>query len=383
MRLLRRHRAVKVRQQESILQLAPARHLGLSGVTSYVDATAVRLACAGSQVTQLELRPDSIDRIACVESNGLRRCKLQYRDASRVVGAVLRLVARDPPVIVHSHDDSLLALAVLVARQFDAKVVHTVHYVAVKTPDLIRQYRPHTIAVSSSIEGELLARGVDATSVQVIRNFAETRWSSKSGLRLRGIRLRRRHHISDDRCLVLFAGRANSPTKGADLLVRSIPLIRSAMDGVVFAFAGTFWQPPEIQRLVDRYASEARLLGTLSRARLYALYAVSHVVVMPSRYEPLGMVALESQAIGTPVVASSVGGLPEIVNRQAGMLLATGVDGDVAPTELASAVVNICRRDEETRRALALKLVHWTTARFSAQDHLTRLRSLYCGADTI
>jgi D-inositol-3-phosphate glycosyltransferase len=59
----------------------------------------------------------------------------------------------------------------------------------------------------------------------------------------------------------------------------------------------------------------------LSRDILPAYYAAADVCVVPSHYEPFGLVAIEAMACGTPVVASDVGGLKyTVVPRQTGLL---------------------------------------------------------------
>ncbi len=64
-----------------------------------------------------------------------------------------------------------------------------------------------------------------------------------------------------------------------------------------------------------------RFLGPLPRAALYERMATAHAVVVPSRREGLGLVAVEALALGRPVIASHVGGLPEVVTAGTGMLV--------------------------------------------------------------
>jgi glycosyltransferase involved in cell wall biosynthesis len=64
-----------------------------------------------------------------------------------------------------------------------------------------------------------------------------------------------------------------------------------------------------------------RFVGPLPRAALYERMAAAHTVVVPSRREGLGLVAVEALALGRPVIASEVGGLPEVVTPGTGMLV--------------------------------------------------------------
>ena len=80
-----------------------------------------------------------------------------------------------------------------------------------------------------------------------------------------------------------------------------------------------------------------------------ALYAVADVVVLPSRYEPFGIVALEALAAGAPLVASRVGGFKEIVeDGQAGWCV--GPDDSWA---VAQAVLAILHHPEQAAEKVA------------------------------
>jgi glycogen(starch) synthase len=122
---------------------------------------------------------------------------------------------------------------------------------------------------------------------------------------------------------VVFAGRF-TVTKGIDLMVAIARTL--APRGVPFVFAGGHGNEEGdcmVAEVAARHPDSCRMVGWLDRRGMLELMAVSSVVVIPSSYEPFGMVALEAMAAGTPVVAAGVGGLGELVAAAGGRVMAT------------------------------------------------------------
>lgn len=140
---------------------------------------------------------------------------------------------------------------------------------------------------------------------------------------------------------------------------------------MVLAFAGPFWLPPAAAEIASRHSDRIIELGLLSRASLFVWYRAADTVVVPSRYEPLGLVALEAQSVGTPVVAAQIGGLAEIVHPVLGTLVPPS-GTSVSPEDLASAVGRQLSR-LVSRRELAA----WAAATFQEERHFEVLLDIY------
>jgi D-inositol-3-phosphate glycosyltransferase len=150
--------------------------------------------------------------------------------------------------------------------------------------------------------------------------------------------------------LALFVGRLQ-PHKGPDIAVRTLAeavtldpdTTQDLMLAIVGGPSGSA-QGGEVDRLMELAAAlgvseRVMLFPPLPQARLADVYAAADVVLVPSRSESFGLVALEAQACGTPVVAASVGGLRFVVDDGRTGFLVEGHD----PADHAQRLVQILR----------------------------------------
>ncbi|MFH8696959.1 glycogen synthase [Streptomyces chartreusis] len=161
-----------------------------------------------------------------------------------------------------------------------------------------------------------------------------------------------RFGLDADRPYVLFVGRITRQ-KGVPHLLRAIRHIDPAAQVVLCAGAP---DTPEIdQEFRDLYQELSRVREgvhwipqMLPRPEVIQLLTHAAVFVCPSVYEPLGIVNLEAMACGTPVVASQVGGIPEVVDDgKTGLLVPLDDDFEAG---LAHALDSVIGDQEAARR---------------------------------
>jgi starch synthase len=194
------------------------------------------------------------------------------------------------------------------------------------------------IAVSEAMRGDVLRLypAVDPARVHVIHN----------GIDAGGFQptppgeVLSRHGVDAARPIVMFAGRITRQ-KGLPHLLRAAPGIDRAAQLVVVAGSPDTAEIAAEVRDLHRQARELGAAvvwaeGVMPHPDLVALLTAATVFVCPSVYEPFGLVNLEAMACETAVVASAVGGIPEVVaDGETGWLVpcdAAVVAGDPAAT---------------------------------------------------
>ena len=173
-----------------------------------------------------------------------------------------------------------------------------------------------------------------------------------------------RHGVDPGKPYVLFVGRITRQ-KGILHLVRAIPEIDPGMQVVLCAGApDTPEIGAEIAQAVAQVASMRPgvvwIRDMVSRADAIQLYSHAAVFCCPSVYEPFGIINLEAMACETAVVASSVGGIPEVVMPgETGLLVDPGLrPGTFDPADPAgfsaglAAAINQLARDPDARQRL-------------------------------
>jgi glycosyltransferase involved in cell wall biosynthesis len=151
---------------------------------------------------------------------------------------------------------------------------------------------------------------------------------------------------------LLYVGRL-STEKGVDVLIDAVAEAHRTQPEIELDVIGDGPQRQALQAQADaRGLHEAvRWVGSRPHSELPEFYNRAAAVVVPSREEGFGLVAAEALACGTPVIASSAGGLPEIVTAQCGRLVPPGCVPELA-TAIAQHNTTPVMSAEARQRAL-------------------------------
>jgi glycosyltransferase involved in cell wall biosynthesis len=147
---------------------------------------------------------------------------------------------------------------------------------------------------------------------------------------------------------LLYAGRV-IPAKGVDRLIRAVALLKRRKIDVTLHIAGKGnpLYERKIKLLARRLGIDSRIrwLGFIQPHRMTLVYPHFGAVVMPSRQESFGMVALEAMAHGVPLVTTRAGGLKEIVNAGNANIIPS-----VTPPAIASAIASMLKHPKLTHQ---------------------------------
>ncbi|MET9253971.1 glycosyltransferase family 4 protein [Streptomyces sp. NPDC003717] len=279
-----------------------------------------------------------------------RRVALGRLAARRMAAVLPRLIGDGgADLLVHSEElGTLLTAPVPVRRR-----IFVSHGLAVQEhphrPDLLDQERrtlalADTVVVLSAAQADVLRRGYPGLSrVRVLPLPLALLAQQLSPVAAGG---------AADGCVVA-AGRAVRQ-KGFDILLRAVCEARVSgrtADGhrfppvVVYAGHGDDDYLEECRRIAARCGSAAILRPWLPREQLIEVLRRARLVCVPSRFEPVGLIAAEALALGVPVVASRVGGLPDVLGRPAAAGWTVPVTGDdgPAPADLAACLTTATR----------------------------------------
>jgi glycosyltransferase involved in cell wall biosynthesis len=151
----------------------------------------------------------------------------------------------------------------------------------------------------------------------------------------------------DERSGIVCVGALTS-TKGQAVLIAALARLRALGEPVQAVFVGEGPNRRELEELAERLGirSGCTFLGWLDRAQVLGQMSRALATVVPSRSEAFGVVAIESMAVGTPVVASRVDGLQDVVNDEVGMLF------DVDDVEQLARHVRVLAGDARLRERL-------------------------------
>jgi glycogen synthase len=289
--------------------------------------------------------------------------------------------------LVHGHDWLVANACDHLAKRFDAPLVTTIHATEYGRHQGWVDKHPQTyihgverwivnrsqrvIACSHYMREQIVdIFGVAEKRISVIPNGIDPDdLQAQSPAELE--RLRSEFAAPEEK-LVLLIGRLVYE-KGFQLALEAMPRLIDAVPGTRFLVAGSGTHEAELHRQAEELGlmEHGTFLGWIGDDVLHSLYRIADLTVVPSIYEPFGLVALEAMASGCPCIVADTGGLREVVVHEEGGLRFRADD----PEALAEVAIRVLSDDELGQRLIADAYEH--VRRFDWADVAEQTAAVY------
>jgi glycogen synthase len=289
--------------------------------------------------------------------------------------------------LVHGHDWLVANACDHLAKRFEAPLVTTIHATehgrhqgwVDKHPQTyihgverwITNRSERVIACSHYMREQIVdIFGVEEERVTVIPNGIDP--DDLQPQDPEELRRLRSEFAAPDEKLVLLIGRLVYE-KGFQLALEAMPRMIEEAPGTRFLVAGSGTHEAELHKQAEELGlmEHGTFVGWIGDDVLHSLYKIADLTVVPSIYEPFGLVALEAMASGCPCIVADTGGLREVVPHEEAGLRFTAHD----PEALADVAVRVLCDDKLGRRLVSEAYEH--LRRFDWADVAERTAAVY------
>jgi phosphatidylinositol alpha-1,6-mannosyltransferase len=303
--------------------------------------------------------PDVLRRARAIAR--ANQCESVWFGAAAPLGLLAPALRRDPgirQVVASTHGHEVGWAKLPVAKQLLARIgagCDTVTYLGDYTLQRLRKAcgpRTHLEHLPSGVDSELFSPAAD------------------------GAMVRRRHGLTD-RPVIVCVSRLVA-RKGQDVLIRALPQIQRAVPGVALLIVGGGPHREQLEAMVReaRLGQDVVFTGSVPFEELPAHYAAGDVFAMPCRsrlrgleVEGLGIVYLEANACGLPVVAGDSGGAPDAVIEGKTGHVVDGRDVDAVAAPLIGLLTDDARRRAMGAAGREWVVREWQWSKLGARLH--------------
>jgi glycosyltransferase involved in cell wall biosynthesis len=292
---------------------------------------------------------------------------------------MLRSYTRDRGIdIVHAHGYRADVLAYIATRGLRRVRLVTTHHGWIRNSRKQRVLARMAILLSTRFDGvEVVSTGLldelprslrTSSRVAVVRNAIVLEDYRRQGTR---DIVRRRLGLSNNETLLAAVGRL-SAEKGCLDLIEALRMVVDRLPTAHLVLVGEGPLEAEIRRHVERLELTDNVHFAGFQRDVRPFYEASDIVISPSHTEGLSNIVLEAMTMSLPVVATAVGGTPEIIDsEESGVLVRPQ-----SPAELADAIVRVAQ-DQSLREKIVAGGLERVRARFSFQARMAAEQEFY------
>ena len=309
------------------------------------------------------------------------RCKTKNIYNIRSLLELKKLIKEKKIDILHCHLGKSIFFGTMIKILFDKKIKLVVHehgrifknqfwynYILNKSQKVVNLY----LANSETTKKKLMENaGISKEKIKVLYNFVDIEKFNPNALKEYNRDIQRRKLGTEKNDFVIgFVGRLVK-IKGCTDLIKAVNLLVKKNKKIKLLVAGEGSEKNELVNLTKEFNLEknVRFLGYVEDIK--GFYNCLDVVVIPSHWESFGIVGLEAQAMGVPVIASNVEGLNEIItDKETGMLFKPKNEKD-----LAEKIKLVCKNIELRKKLIKNGLENVKT--YTLNEYITKLNKIY------
>jgi glycosyltransferase involved in cell wall biosynthesis len=305
---------------------------------------------------------------------------MKHRLDITTIKPIRQFIKQQDISIVHTHGVRANLVARLAAKQEGKPVVTTVHSVLDYDYDsrlkanfariitrLTNNKTDCFIAISGAIKNDLLKMGIPENKIELIYNGLDPgKFNTNHNLQA----LRERLGIKPDRLVISMIARLH-PVKGQEYFLQAARIIKESGIPAQYLLVGEGISRDKLEAMVDQLELRSDVIMPGYYSAVEDIYALSDIICLPSLMEGLGLVVLEAMYFKVPVIASNVGGIPEIIKDGVNGLLVKPRDSQA----LASAVIRVIS-DQKLRNQLIIE-GQKKVSEFSPENMANRVENIY------
>ncbi|MCD6228603.1 MAG: glycosyltransferase family 4 protein [Candidatus Omnitrophica bacterium] len=252
--------------------------------------------------------------------------------------------------------------------------IHTIHPLSLVDRWCVRKAK-HIVTVSNFSKNFLIGYEVKSEYIEVVYNGIDIEELER---RSKGVNLREELGLGEDTYIVCYIGRIVK-WKNLDVLIKVIPNIKQEFQGKVkFLFVGdipridteNFDYKDTLLKLAEDLGVQGEVIFTGRREDIPDILKNIDIFVLPSHLETFPMCILEAMAFSKPVVAVEVGGIPELITEDTGILVRPNdLDG------LTRAITELLK-DEGKRKEMGEAGYRRVREFFDIENNVTKLESI-------
>ena len=349
-----------------ILQVIP--YFCFGGAETMCENLTHALISMGHEVTVVSLYQERTPIARRMEDSGV---KILYLDKKlgldlSMIPKLMKIMRQIKPDVVHTHLDVIKYTVAAAKLSGIKRCVHTVHNVAHEEAEGRLQKIVNTVyfklgwsvpvALSPEVRRTIVSfYGLEETKVPMIYN----------GVNLAQCHIKEDYSLSEP-AVLLHIGRFNEQKNHAGLLDAFSMIVKIHPDCILKLIGDG-----DLQKKMEAYAEELGIREKVSflgsQTDVYPFLKAADVFLLPSKFEGMPMTIIEAMGTGLPVVASAVGGVPDMLEDR--------ISGMLVPCEPAAVAEVVCRLlDSETLRKTLGSNALVSSKQFGA-DHMAQC---YC-----